>query len=110
MASKVWKLLWVADNQIDNNRKMQSLPPYKISSTNRQKECYAGRCCGEHKMVLRYAFCKAQECGSKCPVCYRHIFCDSKQKWYLYLIKKKQYFMFTNLLTKLSTAENPVKA
>ena len=84
MASKVWKLLWVADNQIDNNRKMQSLPPYKISSTNRQKDCYAGRCCGEHKMVLRYAFCKAQECGSKCPVCYRHIFCDSKQKWYLY--------------------------
>jgi hypothetical protein len=84
MASKVWKLLWVADNQIDNNRKMQSLPPYKISSTNRQKDCYAGRCCGEHKMVLRYAFCKAQECGSKCPVCYCHIFCDSKQKWYLY--------------------------
>jgi hypothetical protein len=101
IASKVWKLLWVADNQIDNNRKMQSLSPYKISS--KRLLWWANI-----KWCIDMLFVRRKNVDLNVLNVIATFFAIQNKNG-IYTMKK-QHFMFTNLLTKPSTAGNLAKA
>ena len=83
MAKKDWKIFYLTDNKEEYDNFLFSLPKYKILSTNKTKDCIASTNCSNHKMVLRYIKCIANECGT-CKVNYRSIFCPRTGKWYFY--------------------------